>query len=184
MVSDEDLMKKVALGNNQALGLLFDRYHKELYNFFVKTTGNREASSDLTQTVFYRILKYKKSFKESQNFRTWMYQIARNARIDEYRRNVRLAIKEDIFDHTNSIEDHSVEQQTEKAESVEQLQLALNHLSHDKRDLITYGILMEMSSEEVADIFKITANNARVRLHRAVMELKDIYKKLACYEKE
>lgn len=178
MISDEDLMRNVTSGNTGSLGLLFERYNRELYNFFVKTTRNRALSSDLTQTVFYRILKYKKSYKEGQRFRTWMYQIARNVRTDEFKNNQKEALKEDISEHQHLIKDHMGEQKKNNEESLEQLQLAMTHINEEKRDLITYGILMEMSSEEVAEIFNITPNNARVRLHRAVIELKGIYQKI------
>ena len=178
MISDEDLMKNVTSGNTGSLGLLFERYHRELYNFFAKTTGNSEASSDLTQTVFYRILKYKKSYKEGQRFRTWMYQIARNVRTDEFKEDMKSAMNEDISNHNHLIKDHAGEQKRTNEESIELLQLAMVHISEEKRDLITYGILMEMSSEELAEIFNITPNNARVRLHRALLELKGIYQKI------
>ncbi|NQZ75612.1 MAG: sigma-70 family RNA polymerase sigma factor [Ekhidna sp.] len=172
-------MSKVSAGNTHSIGLLFERYHAELYNFFIKTTGDREASSDLTQTVFYRILRYRKSYKKDQRFRPWMYQIARNVRSDEYKSRQKEGELGSVDEYSVSLKDQRAEQTESSEERIEQLQLAMQYMSEEKKDLITYSILMNLPSEEVAEIFNITPNNARVRLHRALTELKEVYHKIS-----
>src|SRR5437763_8148003 len=83
---DEELMFQVRNGVAEMLGVLFDRYQSPLFNFYCKLTGDRTASEDLVQDVFYRILKYRHTYQPGTSFRTWMYQIARNARLDLIRR--------------------------------------------------------------------------------------------------
>src|SRR5437588_11613159 len=83
---DEELMFQVRNGVAEMLGVLFDRYQSPLFNFYCKLTGDRAASEDLVQDVFYRILKYRHTYQPGTSFRTWMYHIARNARLDLLRR--------------------------------------------------------------------------------------------------
>src|SRR6266478_1810167 len=83
---DEDLMLEVRNGAGETLGVLFDRYQRPLYNFYSKLTGDRVLSEDLVQEVFLRILKYRQSYRPGTPFRAWIYQIARNARVDHFRR--------------------------------------------------------------------------------------------------
>ena len=85
-IGDEELMLRVRNDEVEALSDLFDRYHVSLYNFFVRLTGNPPASEDLVQDTFYRVLKYRRTYKPGTSFRTWMYQVARNARNDRFRR--------------------------------------------------------------------------------------------------
>jgi len=73
----------VSEGQVSDLRILFERHHPKLFAFFVRMTGNREMSEDLTQDVFVRILKYRQTFRPGGSFRTWIYQIARNARMSE-----------------------------------------------------------------------------------------------------
>src|SRR5713226_9373149 len=73
----------------ESLGVFFDRYHSPLYNFYSKLTGDRVLSQDLVQEVFLRILKYRQSYSPGTPFRAWIYQIARNARIDHFRKTPR-----------------------------------------------------------------------------------------------
>ena len=79
-------MFQVKDGDLARLGILFERHHKILYNFFLRLTGNREASEDLLQEVFLRMLKYRNTYKGSSEFTTWMFQIARNSRADYFRK--------------------------------------------------------------------------------------------------
>src|SRR5437868_11302933 len=83
---DEELMFLVRNGVVEMLGVLFDRYQSPLFNFYCKLTGDRSVSEDLVQDVFYRILKYRKSYQSGMSFRSWMYQIARNVRLDQAKR--------------------------------------------------------------------------------------------------
>src|SRR5437016_7465072 len=83
---DEDVMLQVRDGAGEMLGVLFDRYQTPLFNFYSKLTGDRTLSEDLVQEVFLRILKYRQSYRPGTPFRAWIYQIARNARIDHFRK--------------------------------------------------------------------------------------------------
>src|SRR5437763_10567584 len=86
LAPDEDLMLQVRDGAGEMLGVLFDRYQTPLFNFYSKLTGNRTLSEDLVQEVFFRILKYRQSYRSGTPFRAWIYQIARNARVDHLRK--------------------------------------------------------------------------------------------------
>src|SRR5436853_4021794 len=82
--TDENLMLAVRRGEVAKLGMLFERYHRALFDFFARMTGNRTAAEDLVQDVFFRILKYRATFRDDSRFKAWMFHIARNARADHY----------------------------------------------------------------------------------------------------
>ena len=62
--SDTELMLAVREGDLVQLGVLFERHHVGLFNFYLRLTGNRQLSEDLVQEAFIRILKYRKSFRQ------------------------------------------------------------------------------------------------------------------------
>ncbi len=66
---DEDVMLQVRNGAGDDLGVLFDRYQTPLFNFYSKLTGNRTLSEDLVQEVFFRILKYRQTYRPGTPFR-------------------------------------------------------------------------------------------------------------------
>src|SRR5437016_11905293 len=82
-------MAQVREGEVEKLGVLFERHHQSLFGFFVRLTGRREFSEDLVQEVFFRMLKYRHTFQPENPFRSWMFQVARNAHFDALRKRQR-----------------------------------------------------------------------------------------------
>lgn len=62
-------MLKVKSGDLDKMALLFQRYHRPLYGFLFHMTGHREASEDMVQTVFYRLLKSRHTFTGRESSR-------------------------------------------------------------------------------------------------------------------
>src|SRR5256885_15505795 len=79
-------MLRVRDGEVEKLGVLYERHRTPLFNFFVRLTGNAQAGEDLAQDVFLRMLKYRHTFETGNRFSTWMYQVARNAHFDSWRK--------------------------------------------------------------------------------------------------
>src|SRR5881394_1762313 len=101
--TDENLMLAVRNGDVSKLGVLFDRHHRALFDFFVRMTGRRNVADDLVQDVFFRILKYRRTFRDESWFRAWMFHIARNARVDYYRSHRGdTALEDDHVDNLHS----------------------------------------------------------------------------------
>ena len=89
-LTDNHLMLKVKAGDLDKMGLLFERYHRALFAFLYHSTGQVAQSEDMVQTVFYRMLKYRHTFTETGEYRTWMYHLARNVLIDTAKKNQRM----------------------------------------------------------------------------------------------
>ena len=80
--SDSAVMKLVQAGDSAQLALLFERYHAALFCYLLQMTRNRALSEDLTQEVFFRVLKYAGSYNPSLSFPVWLYGMARHAYLD------------------------------------------------------------------------------------------------------
>ena len=85
--TDNELMSKVKGGDLEHLGVLFERYQTLLFSTFMAQIGNRASSEDLVQEVFMRILKYRETFRNDNEFSTWMYTIAKNALLNVFRKH-------------------------------------------------------------------------------------------------
>jgi RNA polymerase sigma-70 factor (ECF subfamily) len=90
-LSDEKIMLLVREGQLSELKELFERYSTPLYNFFFRLTLDEALSEDLTQNLFYRVLRYRQSFEPaSGSFRSWVYRMARNVHADHFRQEQRV----------------------------------------------------------------------------------------------
>ena len=90
LFDDEKIMQKVKDGQLSALTDLFERYNVPLYNFFLKLTMESATSEDLTQNLFYRVIRYRHTFNAANgSFKSWLYQMARNLHADHCKQRQR-----------------------------------------------------------------------------------------------
>jgi RNA polymerase sigma factor (sigma-70 family) len=171
--TDEDLMLQVRDGAGETLGVLFDRYQAPLFNFYCKLTGNRSLSEDLVQEVFLRILRYRQSYQAGTPFRAWIYQIARNARIDHFRKvRPQTELQPEMLPPVVPTDSAQERQQAAM------LHNALMRLPEEKREVLLLSRFQELKCEEIARLVGCEVTTVRVRIHRALQELRQIFRQL------
>jgi len=172
--SDNRLMEEVRDEKVERLAILFERHHIMLYNFFLRLTGNRGISEDLVQDVFFRILKYRKTYRSQSKFTVWMYQIARNTHIDHLRKQKQEVPLEEQFEETESHEVDTVERMVGEVD-VELLRKALDKLPIRKREILVLSRYQEMKYKDIAQLFSCSVGTIKAVVHRAIKDLRRIY---------
>ena len=171
-------MIKVRDGDPDKLGLLFERYKRPLYGFFYGMNRNQEVSEDLVQNTFFRILKYKHLFRGEGDFRTWMFHIARNVSHDHYRKD-KIKAKDPIEnweERLTSFENRASD--IEHLEEHQMLALAMEKLPPDKREVLLLSKYEEKKYKEIGEILGCSEGAVKVKVFRALQELKAIYQQL------
>jgi RNA polymerase sigma-70 factor (ECF subfamily) len=168
-------MLKVKEGEIQKLGLLYERYKKRLFGFFYQMNKDASLSEDLVQNVFMKILKYKHTYTEDSKFVVWIFQIARNASNDSFRKSKKNIHKDidDVGYSLNGTDD--IQEVIIKQENTRTLKRAIELLSPEKKELIVLSKIKELKHKEVGEIIGCTEGAARTKVHRALNELKDIF---------
>lgn len=171
-------MEKVRDGDLDKLGLLFQRYKKPLYGFFYGMNRNQELSEDLVQNTFFRILKYRHLFRGDGDFRTWMFHIARNVSHDHFRKN-KIRDKDDIEKWEGRL-GHAENREAEmgKTEDEQMLALAMDRLPVDKREVLLLSKFQEKKYSEIGELLGCTEGAVKVKVFRALQELKVLYHQL------
>jgi RNA polymerase sigma factor (sigma-70 family) len=172
-MSDEELMLQVRNGVGEMLGVLFDRYQSPLFNFYLKLTGDRTASEDLVQEVFFRMLKYRQSYRMNTGFCAWMYQIARNARVDYVRRRRPETSWEPEMSPAFAPPDAA-----QQSQETALLYRALMRLEGDKREVLVLSRFQDLKYEEIAQLLGCEIGTVKTRVHRALQELREIFHQL------
>jgi len=173
LAPDEDLMLDVRNGAGETLGVLFDRYHTPLYNFYSKLTGDRTLSEDLVQEVFLRILKYRQSYQPGTPFRAWIYQIARNARVDHYRKTPKHITFEPEMAPAVMPKDSA-----QHSEESELLHRAMMQMPEEKREILILSRFQELRYDEIARLLGCELGTVKTRIHRAIQELRQTFRQL------
>jgi len=176
-ISDNVLMEEVKSGNVDKLGLLYGRYKKILFAYFYRQTCRAEVSEDLVQNVFYRILKYRKQFRNEGKFSSWMYAIAHNVFIDHLKKKKRIEYSDDVED-VDIPDTYGLEDQIEKNEQQQLLKKAIGQLSDEQRETLVLSRYHELKYKEIATILNCTESTVKVRIFRAINNLKRIVVKM------
>lgn len=172
-------MLRVKSGQLDQLGLLFERHNRSLYGFFFRLTTDTNASEDLVQNVFLRIMKYRHTYHGDGKFTTWMYHMARNLFADYYKKQKRMGYKEDVETTDRYFRDEANAESTRiQQEEIDLLQKALDQLALEKKEILVLSKFQEMRYKEIADLMGLTESAVKVRIFRALKELREVYEKL------
>jgi RNA polymerase sigma-70 factor (ECF subfamily) len=177
-LSDDELMARVRDGDTASLATLFERWQGPLYNFFLRLTGRAAVSEDLVQDAFLRVLRSKHTYRQEGKFKAWIYQVARSAHSDHYRKRWRERPLEDEDGEIAGVS-MPLPDQLEDAQRVELLRAALERLPEDKREVLILSRYQGLRYTEIASILGCAENTVKVRVHRAVKALRDAYLELA-----
>jgi RNA polymerase sigma-70 factor, ECF subfamily len=176
-MTDEKIMTRVSRGKLDGSKILFNRYHTRIYNFFLRLTFNREVSLDLMQNVFYRLLKYRDTWKDDRMFKPWIFKICRNEYNDYLRKDGRFT--------TNSVDIEEIKEasaglvtDTTNSERVKNLHDALAKISPEHRKVLLLSKSMKLKNKEIAEILDTNENAVKGMIFRAMTKLREAYFKL------
>lgn len=178
-LSDNALMLKVKDGDIDKMGLLYQRYNRQLYGFIFHMTRNKEVSEDMVQNTFFKMLKYRNGFTGYGEFKTWMYHVARNTLNDHFRKVKRTPAQYSLEGYEEIIpSEQFTDEQLEKQHDLKILDMAMKNLSEENRELLVLCRFQELKYNEIATILNINEGAVKVRVHRALNQLKINYLKI------
>jgi RNA polymerase sigma-70 factor (ECF subfamily) len=162
-------MARVAAGDLQALGLLFERYKQPLFRFLYRLLQRVEFAEDLLQEAFLRLYDRRARFKPGSRFAPWLYAIAHHLAIDALRRERRLIPLDDVPEGATA---STLCDDLVRAEVAGAVRVAIAALPVDQRVALVLREYEGFSYREIADIVGCREEAARVRCHRARLALK------------
>ncbi|HCA79354.1 MAG TPA: hypothetical protein DEP53_06420 [Bacteroidetes bacterium] len=175
--SDEDLLTRIRSGSDQAFTELYNKYRRRLLAYCYRLLQDPITAEDVVQIAFQRAFESLSSLDKPELFFYWLFSIARNevyGRIRKTRRNgTPISIEEeDIW------ADETPHDQVVRKETSEIVQLLLNQLKVEYREVLVLRQYDKLSYAEIAAITGDTVSSVESRLFKA---RKALAKKLAPY---
>lgn len=170
-----ELIARCKSGEDQAFAELIKHYQKPIYNLALRITRSGVLAEEVTQSTFVKVYEKMDSFKSGFSLFSWIYRIAMNEAINEYRRNKR---------HSN-LEASRIEAKVEPSFDLsEAIQKALMQLKPDDRALIVLRHFQSQSYEEISVIMNRSESQVKSQLFRARHALKIILDRMGVKNEE
>jgi len=143
---------------------LFERHHLTVFRFLVRMGLSREDAEDATQEVFLRVPRALPAYEERQSERAWVFRIARNVRLDQWRAAGRALTPEPL----------NGEPAARSVPAAERLALeqALEQLGEAERESFVLRQIGGLGYAEIAEATGATPDAVRSRIHRARLALR------------
>jgi RNA polymerase sigma-70 factor, ECF subfamily len=174
--SDEELARNILKGDIQDFAKIVERYERPIFNLMYRTCRSEQEAADLTQDVFLRVYDRLDCFNSNRRFFPWLYTVAVNKAQDWRRRNTLKLRKLSELHWELPVTDIGSQQETKllNQEDVSSLYCALDTLPDDTREILLLRYQQELPITELAEVFKISESAAKMRIARAIEQLKSV----------
>lgn len=180
-MTDEQLVRAYANGNNEAFDCLLRRHQDKTFNYILRIVKNEDIANDIFQETFVKaILTIKQGrYTENGKFPAWISRIAHNLIIDYYRQeksdNVQSTDIEEI-DILNKKElcEGTIEDRIIADQIREDVKMLVTELPELQREVLTMRYYLNLSFKEIAEKTGVSINTALGRMRYAIINLRRI----------
>lgn len=174
---DGECVARAQSGDRNAFSILVRRHQHALHGHLTRMVGSPDEALELVQEAFVRAWQALPQWQPDAQFRTWLYQIARNAALDLLRR--RRAVRFEALDETVEAvhPGPGPERQAQAAQELRRLEAALARLTPEHREVLLLREVEEMSYEEIGRVLSLSEGTVKSRVARARAALIELSRK-------
>ena len=182
-VKDESLLVKEAkAGDYAAFEELVNRYEKKIYRLGMNVTGSPEDAEDVLQETFLKAFEHLPDFREDSRFYTWIVRIAINEglmKLRKRRSSREVAMDEPLNEDGEVIPRDFADWKPNPEEILQRVELetllrnAAQKLPASFRTVFFLRDVEGLSTEETADVLKLSIGAVKARLFRARLRLRE-----------
>lgn len=180
-MTDEQLVKAYAAGNNEAFDTLLKRHQDRVFNYILRIIKNEDLANDIFQETFVKaILTIKQGrYTENGKFPAWISRIAHNLIIDYYRQeksgNVQSAdIQDANILNRKDLCEATIEDSIISRQIMDDVKFLIHELPELQKEVLHMRYYQNMSFKEIAEKTGVSINTALGRMRYAIINLRRI----------
>lgn len=152
---------------------LFDHFAPRIRAFLIQRRVVPAAADDLTQDVMLAIWRRASSFDPARAAAsTWIYTIARNQHIDQYRKLQRASRIDETDPSLQPVPPPAADDLCEQADAADSVGTALEQLSADQRQVVELAFTEGLTHSEIAERLELPLGTVKSRIRLALGKLK------------
>lgn len=185
-MDDLQLLRRMRKGDENAFGLLYERYQGPIFRFVMHMTGNQHSAEEVTQEVFMLLIRKLSSYDPNKGqLAAYLFGVARNLARRATRNNSFNVGLEDAADSDQTVSsDADVVELLSNSEALDSLRKALLAIPETYREAVVLCDLQEMSYEQASAVMECSVGTVASRLHRAHKMLKTRLSHIAASNRE
>ncbi len=161
-MTEDELLTRIAAGDVQALGELYDRHARMLYQFALALTRSRDVAEEVVQNTFLGLLKSRARLGEVQDIRSYLLRVVRNEASHLSRGAVAVSSALELVEASEGV----------AVKEVVEVNEALSRLPEEQLTVVVLKVWHGMTFAEVAEALDIPANTAASRYRYAMEKLR------------
>jgi RNA polymerase sigma-70 factor (ECF subfamily) len=174
--SDEELITAILANDTDALGELYNRYYKKVFQKCLSLVKDPDEAFDLAQEALLKAFDHLKNFRQDSSFSTWLYIIAH--------RHCLLALRKKNKNGVQSTEalDEEADRLAENSDEVERriesetiMFSLINQLPEADKELLFLKYREGESIESLQQKLQLSTSAIKMRLKRSKEKLNNVY---------
>lgn len=185
--SDHALMQQYASGQVAAFEVLYTRHSLCVWRYVFRSVKDAAATDDLLQDIWFAVARQAVNFQPQARFKTWLFTIAHNRKIDYFRTAKHHASLDETHEDDASLADTLAAdsgfgpvRQLQTREQGAALIAAVEQLPPEQRDAFLLQAEGDMSVDDIALACGVSFETAKSRLRYARSRLRQLLEDFAC----
>lgn len=165
-------MQRYQRGDAAAFETLYRRHRDPVFRYLLRGCSNRERAAELFQDVWMSVVKSAASWEPRAKFTTWLYRLAHNRVVDDYRL-ARLATEPLEADIPVAAPEHQQpEAEVSGRQRLQRVLVAVQRLPLEQREAFLLKEEGGMSLEEIGEATGVGRETVKSRLRYALAKLR------------
>ena len=172
---DAALLVRIAAGDPDALGALYDRHGRVVFGVLYRLLGGPEAAEEVTQDAFHAVWRRAATYRADRGaVRTWLLAIARNAAIDWRRTKGKRIEREAAIDEAAElVEEIRVDDRVIARLRAERVRDAVASLPEEQRIVLSLAFWSGLSQTQIAERTGTPLGTVKSRVRLGLTKLRD-----------
>ena len=180
-LTDEQLVRAYAKGNNEAFDTLLRRHQDRIFSYILRIIKNEDIANDIFQETFVKAIQTIRlgRYTENGKFPAWISRIAHNLIIDYYRQEKSENLQSadltdvDILNRKELCED-TIEDIMISNQIRDDVKYLIEELPELQKEVLMMRYYQNLSFKEIAEITGVSINTALGRMRYAILNLRRI----------
>ena len=169
--------------NEKNIKSIINEYLNPIYSYVFRITGDTAETEDISQEIFIKVWKNINKIDPKQNFKTWIFTIARNTAVDWLRKRKNILFSqldskdeenERSFEETLADIEPLPDEIFQRKERVKDLEKALLKIRFDFTEILLLHYVEGMTFQEISEVIGKPLNTVKSQHRRALSALRKL----------